>query len=84
MTPTEQAILATLDELDAAVQGLRQGNSRPDLPALFRRLDELAGCLPADAAPDLRHYLERKSYEKVRLFLRGRGGENARGSCGRS
>jgi len=31
----------------------------------------------------LLHYLHRKSYEKARLFLEGRGAENAAGSCGR-
>jgi hypothetical protein len=45
-------------------------------------MDELTRRLPADAAPDLRHYLKRKSYEKARLFLEGREAENQRGSCG--
>ena len=84
MTPTEQAILETLQELDTTVQRLRTAQPKPDLAPLFRRLDELTGQLPKDAPPDLLHYLHRKSYEKARLFLQGRDGENARGGCTRS
>jgi hypothetical protein len=49
---------------------------------LLERLDRLAAELPADAPGDLRHYMQRKSYEKARLFLIGRGSENAHGNCG--
>ena len=83
MTEIEQAILTTLVELDAAVKQLRTAQPKPDLGVYFRRLDELAGRLPKDTPPDLLHYLHRKSYQKARLFLQGRGAENARGSCGR-
>jgi hypothetical protein len=37
--------------------------------------------LPRDADPNLLHHLHKKSYEKARLLLEGRGVENARGSC---
>lgn len=40
------------------------------LPVLGE-LDALCRALPADAPADLRHYLQRRSYEKARLFLEG-------------
>jgi hypothetical protein len=82
VTQIEQDILRTLVGLDDAVKTMRTANPRPDLQTLFARLDELARRLPPEAAPDLRHYLQRKSYEKARLYLEGRDAENQRGSCG--
>ena len=82
VTQIEQDILRTLVELDDAVKTMRIANPKPNLQAWFARLDELAGRLPPEAAPDLRHYLQRKSYEKARLYLEGRESENQRGSCG--
>jgi len=81
MTGTERAILKTLIELDAAVKAMPAANPKPNLLPLFSRLDELTRGLPKNTAPDLLHYLHRKSYEKARLFLEGRDGENARGNC---
>ena len=82
MTATERDILQALNELDAAVRSMRTADPKPDLRPLFARLDELTDRLPKDSAPDLLHYLRRKSYDKARLWLEGRGAENARGSCG--
>lgn len=82
MSQIEQSLLQALVELDAAVRSIRTTNPKPDLQALFRRIDELAQQLPFDAPADLRHCLQRKSYEKARLFLEGRENENRRGSCG--
>jgi hypothetical protein len=82
MTDTERDILKTLAELEAAARSMRTADPKPDLRPLFARLDELTNRLPKDTEPDLLHYLHRKSYEKARLWLQGRGGENARGSCG--
>jgi len=80
MTPLEQKILESLKELDAAVTALpANGGSR--LGALFARIDELTRQLPAGTAPDLLHYLHRKSYEKARLWLEGYDAENERGDC---
>ncbi len=69
-------------ELEAAAAAARTGGVRTPLLPLFERIDRLAAELPPDAPSDLRHFLERKSYEKARLFLAGRGAENARGACG--
>jgi hypothetical protein len=82
MTETERDILNALTELEAAARSMRTADPKPDLRPLFARLDELTNRLPKDTEPDLLHYLHRKSYEKARLWLEGRGGENARGSCG--
>lgn len=81
MSRTEKALLQTLVELETAAKSIRTMNPKPDLPGLFSRIDELTRQLPADAPADLRHYLQRKSYQKARLFLEGRASENRRGSC---
>jgi hypothetical protein len=83
MTEIEGRILDTLTGLEDAVRTLPTASPKPDLLAFFSRLDELAGQLPSDADPELRHFLQRKSYEKARLLLEGRRGEVARGNCGR-
>lgn len=83
MTTIEQEILSTLVELDRTVKGMAAANPKPNLQPTFARLDELTRQLPPQTAPDLMHYMHRKSYEKARLFLEGHGAENAKGSCGR-
>ena len=81
MTELEQAILTSLVELDTAVRSMASTRPKPDLLALFNRLEDLARQLPRDTDPNLLHYLHKKSYEKARLLLEGRDRENARGSC---
>jgi hypothetical protein len=81
MSETEQAILAALRELEATVKQMPTANPKPNLLPLFARLDGLAARLTPDAAPDLRHYLQRKSYEKARLWLEGVDPE--KGTCRR-
>ena len=56
-------------------------NPKPDLLPLFARLEELTRQLPPNTDPNLLHYLHKKSYEKARLWLEGRGANNARGNC---
>lgn len=82
MTNLEASILQALLELDAAAALLRQGGPKPDLSAILQRLRTLGAELPPTSDPDLRHYMQRQSYEKARLFLQGRAAENARGTCG--
>ncbi len=81
MNEVESTILKTLTELDTVVKTMPTANPKPDLLPLFTRLDELARQLPKNSSPDLLHYLHKKSYEKARLWLEGRGAENARGNC---
>lgn len=86
VTVTEHAILEALLELERAAGAARgpEAGAPPRTPILpiLERIDRLALELPATAPGDLRHYLQRKSYEKARLFLLDRDAENARGQCG--
>lgn len=81
MTETEKNLLQTLLELEHSVTVMRTADPKPDLLPLFNRLDELTGQLPRETDPQLRHYLQKKSYEKARLFLQGRDAENQAGNC---
>ncbi len=86
VTEIEHSLLEALIELERAAASGRgsQGSPTVKTPILpiLERIDRLASELPATAPGDLRHYLQRKSYEKARLFLMDRDGENARGGCG--
>ena len=82
MTDTEQTLLQTLLQLEAAVESMRVANPKPDLQSLFTRLDQLTRQLPESTDPGLLHYMRKKSYQKARLFLEGRDAENAEGNCG--
>ena len=82
MTTIEKDILAALNDLDEAVRAMPTASPKPNLMTIFERLDALTLNLPRETSPDLRHYMQRKSYEKARLWLLGRGSENARGNCG--
>jgi len=81
MSDTERALLQSLVELDSAIKAMPGANPKPNLLPIFARLDDLTRRLPKNASPDLLHYLHKKSYEKARLWLEGRGAENARGNC---
>ena len=50
-------------------------------PEHFDRIDALAASLPPGTDGELRHYLQKKSYEKARLFLEGRFAEIEKGGC---
>ena len=82
MTDTENSILKALVELDAAVRTIPTANPKPNLLPFFVRIDSMARQLPRGTDPSLLHYLQKRSYEKARLFLEGRDAENAAGSCG--
>jgi hypothetical protein len=82
MTHTENALLDALVQLDTAVKKMPTANPKPNLVPLFERIDALAKELPRGGDPSLQHYLQKKSYEKARLFLQGRDAENATGNCG--
>jgi hypothetical protein len=81
MSQVEQEILSALIELEQAVQGGVSGGARSSLLPLFERVDQLTLRLPDDTDPNLLHYLHKKSYQKARLWLQGRDGENSRGGC---
>jgi hypothetical protein len=69
VTNQEQDILTALLQLEEAVKTMAHSQPKPNLLPLFAKLDKLTSELPADADPSLRHYLERKSYEKALLHL---------------
>ncbi|MFO1487558.1 MAG: hypothetical protein U1F65_03685 [Verrucomicrobiota bacterium] len=81
MSTPAKDILQTLVDLDAAVKSMPTANPKPNLLPLFSRLDELTAQLPPDTAPQLLHYLRKKSYEKARFWLEDRRGEIERGGC---
>jgi hypothetical protein len=83
MTELEKEILNALLGLDEAVANLRQPGPKPDLLAIFSRLDSLAGKLSPSADPDLRHFLHKKSYQKARELLQGSAAQSPNGSCPR-
>jgi hypothetical protein len=68
----EQQLLDALNKLDNAVKAMPAIEVKPNFLRLFARIDELAEQLPPTADPELRHFLQRKSYGKARLFLEGR------------
>lgn len=81
MTELENSILQLLHKLSDAVKAMPTANPKPNLLPLFAQIDDLARQLPKTADPNLLHYLNKKSYEKARLFLQGRDAENAEGNC---
>lgn len=78
---SESQILVALVKLDEAVKSLATAKPKPNLLPLFAHIDELSAQLPPDTDAPLRHYLQKKSYEKARLFLQGRDAENQAGNC---
>lgn len=82
MSETEDAVLQALVDLDSAVKSMATAKPKPNLLPIFERIDRLASQLPRGTDPQLLHYLQKKSYEKARLFLQGRDAENVQGSCG--
>jgi len=66
--PSHEAFAPVLDALRRLDEAAAQRSSV--LPVL-QELDQLARTLPPDAPADLRHYLQRRSYGKARLFLEG-------------
>jgi hypothetical protein len=83
MTAIERNILEALTELEATVKALPTANPKPNLLPLFQRIEELADQLPRSTAPDLLHYMQKKSYEKARQWLEGSYAEIQKGSCRR-
>jgi hypothetical protein len=72
MTEIERDLLNSLAELEQAVQAMPAANPKPDLMALFSRIDALTAQLPPGTSPQLLHFLQNKSYGKARLWLEER------------
>ncbi len=63
-------------DLTDALEALMRAIGPPPAPAdqlgqALRRVDDLTGALPPSAPPQLRHFLERRSYVKALALLRG-------------
>jgi len=82
MTEIEHRIRQALTNLNQQVKGMSASGEKPNFVPLFAEIDALTRQLPSQTAPELLHYLHKKSYEKARLFLEGRDAENAAGNCG--
>ena len=83
MIALETQSLDRLIELDEKVKTMPTANPKPNLLPLFQQIEELADQLPRSTAPDLLHYMQRKSYEKARQWLEGRFAEIQKGNCRR-
>ena len=83
MTDIERSILDRLIALDEAVKAMPTANPKPNLLPLFQQIEQLADQLPRSTAPDLLHYMQRKSYEKARQWLECRFDEIQKGGCKR-
>ena len=82
LNQVENELLASLIHLNETVKTLPTANPKPDLLPLFARIDELSKQLPRNTSPTLLHYLQKRSYEKARLYLQVRDAENQAGSGG--
>jgi len=83
MTVIERQILDRLIELDEKVKAMPTANPKPSLLPLFQQIEELADQLPRSSAPDLLHYMHKKSYAKARQWLEGSYAEIQKGGCKR-
>ena len=54
---------------EALVDFMRAAECKGDVGAALKRVTDLQARLEADASPMLRHYLERRSYQKALDFL---------------
>lgn len=84
MTPIETEILTELRRLESEVAAMAAAQPKPNLIPLFNRLAELGARLPDDVDPMLRHYLQKQSWQKARLWLEGLDAENTAGPGGHS
>lgn len=82
MSPIETELLQALLDLESNIKPAGTPGPRPSLLPFFERIDQLGAKLGPDADPSLRHYLQKKSYQKARFFLQGRDAENVDGPCG--
>ena len=78
MNVIEQQLRQALQEFMAA----GASRDRVKIAAALRRITELHGQLGDDAAPMLRHYLERRSYQKALEFLSIGHPESDKPQCG--
>jgi hypothetical protein len=83
MTALERDILKALVELETVVKTMATAQPKPNLLPYLEKIEALADQLPRSTAPDLLHYMQKKSYEKARQWLQGRFAEIQKGGCRR-
>lgn len=67
---------------EALVDFMRAAAEQGDVGAALKRVTELQAQLGVDAPPMLRHYLERRSYQKALDFLNSDRPETESPQCG--
>ena len=77
------AIEHELREALMAFMAAAAGKDKAAVAAALARVTELQGRLGVDAPPMLRHYLERRSYQKALDFLNSGRPETETPQCGR-
>jgi hypothetical protein len=70
MTAVEQTLLNALVKLEKAGNSMRTANPKPDRPALFARVDELAKQLPCETGQLCCMTCERKVMRRRGCFYR--------------
>ncbi len=75
----ETSVLKTLHALEAAIAAGRPPSPNPTLRTVLSQLDQLTTELPPTIRADLRHYLQKRSYQKARILLEG--GDPEAGAC---
>ena len=71
-TGFKSEVLQALEAYFGAIEAQKapEPSQRPSLRVHFEKLDGLLASCPPDADPQLRHFLERKSYEKALAMLK--------------
>jgi hypothetical protein len=67
---------------EALIDFMRAATEKGDVAAALKRITELQAQLGTDAPPMLRHYLERRSYQKALDFLNSGRPETDTPNCG--
>lgn len=80
MNAVEAELLEALRNLEGVV-GTGAPGPRPGLAAALAQVESAGRRLPPGTAPDLLHYVQKRSYEKARLWLEGEDPE--KGACPR-
>ena len=73
-------ILHDIETTLASLLRAADAGDGPDIIAATRRMDELRATAGSDLSPQLRHFLERRSYDKALAFVRQEE-DIPRGSC---
>ncbi len=82
VTCLEAEILMELRRLDETVAAMSGNGPKVSILPMVQELARLTALLPPGTDSQLLHYLHKRSFEKARLFLEGRDGENIAGPCG--